>query len=166
MIKIFPDVKVELKKLVTKSPYFSKLLYSEERDPISYIAQLMLLSVESKRMLVGATIDEYVSRALEDAQKEGIIFHYNEKDFLDFMIKNFVKLNLVYGVIEEESKPNSVERIIEDYSVLQKFLSTGSGCYVAKNVNRTIFVPSDLLTQIAWGFKYDKNFLRNMHDSL
>jgi hypothetical protein len=165
-VKVFPDVKVKINKKASENSYFRDAILSPAKDASDYIAQMMVPSIEKNEKLIGATIDEYVSRARDDAEELNSPFPFNEKDFLDAMVKYYAKERLVYAVVEKSDEKNGIEKIMDNYKEIQNFLKNNSEEYDPEKVSRTIFVPSDTMTRIAWKFAYSKKNLGHMVNSV
>jgi len=169
-VKIFPDIKVDISR-PSKKPALSYIIDSGANNPAFYIVSTMMAAVEANNKIVGATIDEYFSKAVEYSHELSIgNFPFNERDFLDAMIKPLAEQELIYAVISKKGSTDAVDTVLTKYKCIGDFLKgrhlqSEDFPYDIDNVARAIFVPSPILTDFAWRFSYKPRELEKMVES-
>jgi hypothetical protein len=166
-IKEFPDVKVDKRKNRLDGTFLvSELSFLTNESAYSLYAICSGIGKTGK--FIATNADSYAESirvssllGMESApyEMEPVI---TTEQFLDSIISEFLPKNLAYAVIEKEGMPNDIEGIIKEQGALREFLRNGYSDYAPKRVERAIIVPSEKLTDLAWGFTYNIKELERM----
>jgi len=148
----FPDVTVDIKYKIETDPFFVGSLGVPVVGESVYLAYSLKAGIENTNKLIGGTIDEIANGARNIPNIPDLYKRRSDEDYLRCMIGEFARKKLVYGVALKEDEIK-VEKILKNDKEIRNFL-IGELFFDESKVKRTVFVPSDWFTCIAWGFEY------------
>jgi len=160
-IKEFPDIQVELKYVGSKSPFYVGALGVPVVGPSVPLAYSLAVGIENTQKFLGATIDVYADGARQASQEKRQV---SNDEFLRILVGEFAGNGWVYGIVLDETQPNTIERLLKNKEEMQDFLQDDSFGFDPQKVVRTVFVPTERYTNHTWGFDYKPEGLERMLD--
>ncbi len=161
IIKEFPNIKVDIKGMGSKDPYYINKLGILLNKTSETLAYALASEIEKTNKFVGATIDFYAKSVWGYNELENKFLFRDQ--CLHWLIEYLAKKELVYGVVINHKKISRIPTILKTALEMKEFFRKEDYWHDSKKVIGTIFVPSEKYTNRVWGFGYKLKDLKGVY---